>query len=129
MSKISYGLLDEMMTDDDKEFYKTLGERMARLRKEQQITQVQMAKLLNISQQHVASYECGRRKIPVAALPKLVKILGVSLEELLGMKSPKAKPGPVSAFSRQVEQVKLLPKSKQKVVSEMVDAMIKLHGG
>ena len=42
MPTIVYDLLDEMMTDDDKKFYEKLGERITQLRKEHQITQVQM---------------------------------------------------------------------------------------
>ena len=128
MPVIVYDFLDEVMTKDEKTFYQQLGERVAHLRKEQQITQVQMAKILGISQQHVASYECGRRKIPVIALPKLAKIFGLSIDELIGTKTTATKRGPVSTLNRQVEQIRLLPRTKQKFVMEMLDTVIRQQG-
>ena len=59
MSSISFDLLDEQMSDNDKTFYNELGDQVATLRKEQHITQVQMAQMLGISQQLVAAYEAG----------------------------------------------------------------------
>ena len=128
MSEIIYDLLDEMMTEDDKTFYKKLGERITQLRKEHQITQVQMAELLGISQQLVAANEAGRRKIPVSMLPRLAKIFDLSIDELLGMKKAAVKRGPVSALNRQVEQIRLLPRTKQKFVMEMLDTVIRQQG-
>jgi transcriptional regulator with XRE-family HTH domain len=124
---VSFELMDEIMTEDDKLYYQQLGERLATMRKEQHITQVQMAKLLGISQQQVASFECGRRKVPVSILPKLSQILQVSVEEILGMKSV-TKRGPASVLNRQVEQIRMLPRTKQKFVMEMLDTVIRQQG-
>ena len=129
MPKIVYDLLDEIMTDDDKKFYERLGARITELRKEHQVTQVQMAELLGISQQLVAAHEAGRRKVPVSMLPKLAKIFDLSVDELLGIKTMSAKRGPVSALNRQVEQIRLLPRTKQKFVMDMLDAVIRQQGG
>jgi transcriptional regulator with XRE-family HTH domain len=48
-------------------FFVRLGARMAELRKSQDITQVEMAKTLGVSQQTINSYEVGRRRVPVSA--------------------------------------------------------------
>jgi transcriptional regulator with XRE-family HTH domain len=128
VSVIVYDLLDEMMTENDTKFYKQLGERIATLRKSHHITQVQMAEILGISQQLVAANEAGRRKIPVSMLPKLAKIFDMSVDELLGLKSASSKRGPVSALNRQVEQIRLLPRTKQKFVMEMLDTVIRQQG-
>lgn len=125
MSTISYTVLDKVMTEDDKIFYQQLGQRVTRLRKEQHITQVQIANILGISQQHMASFECGRCKIPASMLPAFSKILDVSVETLLGMKEVKTKRGPVSVLNRQVEQIRMLPRTKQKFVMEMLETVIK----
>lgn len=124
MSSISFDLLDEQMSDNDKAFYKDLGNKFAVLRKEQYITQVQMAELLGISQQLVAAYEAGARKIPASLLPVLSKMFAVPIEELLGISDHPAKRGPASTLQRQLEQVNHLPRSKQKIIIEMLDAMI-----
>ena len=49
-----------VMTHDEKEYFKVLGSRVAHLRKELGLTQVQLAETLGISQQMVASYEVGK---------------------------------------------------------------------
>ncbi len=119
------GVTDETMTGEDRDFYLQLGERVARLRKEQHLTQVQLAQILGISQQQVASYENGRRKIPASVLPALHELFNVPLEEILGIKEAKTKRGPVAVLNRQVEQIKLLPRTKQRFVMEMLDTVIK----
>ena len=50
-------------------FFKKLGARVATLRKEANITQTQLAETLRISQQLIAAYEAGTRKIPASLLP------------------------------------------------------------
>ncbi len=124
MTSITYGFLDEQMSDDDTLFYKALGNRVSTLRKEQYITQVQMAEMLGISQQLVAAYEAGGRKIPTSLIPTLAKLFAVSVEELLGITDTPSKRGPASTLQRQLEQVNNLPRSKQRLVIEMLDALI-----
>jgi transcriptional regulator with XRE-family HTH domain len=51
---------------------------------EQGITQMQMAELLEVSQQTINAYEVGRRRRPLSSLPVIARYLGVSIEELLG---------------------------------------------
>jgi hypothetical protein len=50
----------------------------------------------------------------------------VSVAELLGSQphTIRAKPGPVSQLERRMEQVKLLPRKKQQLVIEFLDAII-----
>ncbi len=78
------------------------------------------------SQQTVNSYETGRRRIPVSTLPILAKTFGITIDELLGNDDKKSgsKRGPVSALQRQVEQINLMPRAKQKFIAEMLDALI-----
>jgi transcriptional regulator with XRE-family HTH domain len=125
MPTITYSLLDEQMTQDDKVFFKTLGKRVAELRKELGMTQSQLAECLGISQQLIAAYEAGTRKIPASLLPVLAKLFAVPLEQLVGMEALPAKRGPASLLQRQMEQIATMPKSKQKFITEMLDALIK----
>lgn len=125
MLEISYDLLDEQMTSDDKEFYRQLGDRVSTLRKEQGLTQVQLAKLLGMSQQLMAAHEAGQRKIPASLVPKLAMLFEVSCEQLLGVRETPAKRGPTPALQRQVEQIRQLPRTKQRFVMEMLDTVIK----
>ncbi len=125
MASITYSLLDAQMTKDDKVFFKQLGKRMAEFRKELGITQTQLAESLEISQQLIAAYEAGSRKIPASMLPRLAKLFAVSLEALIGIEKLPVKRGPASILQRQIEQVGLMPRAKQKFITEMLDALIK----
>lgn len=113
------------MTKDDEAFFKELGKRIATLRKEAGMTQVQLAEILKISQQHMASFEAGRRKVSSSDIPVLAQLFGVSTDKMLGIQEAPSKRGPASRLQRQIEQVALLPKSKQKFISEMLEAIIK----
>ena len=121
---LSFSFLDELMTQDDKAFFQTLGRQVADLRKEMRMTQTQLAETLGISQQLIAAYEAGSRKIPVSMLPTLATLFAVTLEQLVGMKQLPTKRGPASILQRQMEQINTLPKSKQKFISEMLEALI-----
>ncbi len=125
MDSISYTYLDHLMTKDDEVFFKQLGQRIAAYRKELGLTQVQLAEILDISQQHMASFEAGRRKVSSSDIPVLAKLFGTSSDELLGIQDKPSKRGPASKLQRQVEQVALLPKGKQKFITDMLDALIK----
>jgi len=125
MTIITYSLLDTQMTLDDKAFFIALGKKVAFLRKESGFTQVQLADFLEISQQMIAAYEAGTRKIPASMLPKVAKLFAVSLEQLTGIDQQPIKRGPASTLQRQIEQIGLMPRGKQKFISEMLEALIK----
>ena len=55
------------------------------LREDSDITQAQMAKLLNCSQQVYSNYELGQRDIPTNILIKLSEIHNVSTDYILGL--------------------------------------------
>ncbi len=113
------------MTESDKIFFKELGKRITTYRKEQGYTQLTFGQALNMSQQQIAAFENGTRKVPASLLPTLTKMFGVTLEALLGQKEKASKRGPTPKLLRQVEQLSYLPKSKQKFVMEMLDTVIK----
>ena len=117
------------MTPEETAFFKELGSRIAALRKERALTQTQLGEMIGVSQQQVVSFEKGRRKVPASALPKLSKVLGVSVEALLGIepKSP-GKRGPAPKLLRQLEELQSLPRSKQRFVSEMLDTILQQAG-
>lgn len=114
----------DLMTQDEKAFFKALGARIAELRKNSAITQVQLAETMNVSQQTVASWEVGRRGVPVSSLPLLARTLGVSVETLIGEQTTTAKRGPTPKLQQQVERLSRLPKAKQKFVMEMLDGVL-----
>jgi len=113
------------MTQDEKLFFKQLGARIAALRKDQSLTQVQLAEALGLTQQMVASYEVGRRRVPVSLLAQIAETLAVSLDELIGKKDLQpAKRGPAPKLQQQIERIQKLPKSRQRFVMEMLDTVL-----
>jgi transcriptional regulator with XRE-family HTH domain len=115
------------MTPQDKRFYQELGQRIAGFRKAQNLTQQQLAEILGISQQTMAHYEVGRLRVSVAMLSPLARALAVSVEELIGESSiaHRGKRGPASKLQQQIEQIGMMPRAKQKFITEMLEALIK----
>jgi len=110
---------------NERAFFQRLGTRVAELRRSQNITQVEMAATLGVSQQTINSYEVGRRRIPVSALPTLARSLGVSLEELFGDDAAAAKKrGPAPKLQQQIERIQQLPRTQQRFVMQMLDTVI-----
>lgn len=113
------------ISQDEREFFVALGNRIALRRKDNHITQVQLAETLGVSQPTMNAYELGQRRVPVSALPVLAKSLGVGMEELLGeSKAATKKRGPASRLQQQIEAVSQLPKTQQRFVSKMLDTVL-----
>lgn len=72
----------------------------------------------------MASFEAGRRKVQSSSIPVLVQLFGITADELLGLEDKPVKRGPTAKLQRQIDQISLLPKGKQRLVSEMLDALI-----
>lgn len=122
--------VNRVMTPEDKRFYRELGQRIAQFRRAQELTQVQLAEILGIAQQTMAHYEGGSLRIAVALLRPLAKALHVSFEELINEppSATKKKRGPSSKLQQQMERVSMLPRTKQKVVMEMLDGVLSQAG-
>jgi transcriptional regulator with XRE-family HTH domain len=113
----------------DEPFFRNLGTRVAQARKARNLTQHQVCAQLGIPQQTLANYEGGHVRLPASMLPLLAEILGLSLDQLLGVETtPKGKRGPASRLQQQVDRIHQLPKSKQHVVMEMLEAFIAQAG-
>jgi transcriptional regulator with XRE-family HTH domain len=116
------------MTPQEEEFFRKFGERLSALRKEHGFTQVQTAAALGVSQQHLLSFEKGRRRMPMSMLPVLAELFSMSVDELIGTgRSPK-KRGPVSKLEHQLKLLQRLPRAKQRFVSEMLDSVLQQTG-
>lgn len=114
------------ISTEERDFFVAMGKRIAALRRSNNVTQVQLAEALGVSQQTLQSYEVGRRRIPVSAMPVVARTLSVSLDELFGSeaKAARGKRGPASKLAQQIEVVTQLPKAKQQFVSQMIETVI-----
>ena len=74
----------------------TLGAMIASLRKERQMTQLELAEQLGVTDKAVSKWERNLSCPDIAILPRLADILGVSVEELVRAQTadqPAQKPG------------------------------------
>ena len=116
------------MTQDEKAFFKAMGARIAELRKDSTITQVQLAEMMEVSQQTVAAWEVGRRGVPVSVVPSLARALGATVEALVGEKPSPARRGPAPKLQQQIERITQLPKPQQRFVMQMLDTVLAQQG-
>jgi len=119
------------MTPDEAAFFQAVGGRIARLRKDADLTQVQLADSIRIAQQQLASYEVGRRRVPVSLLPGLACALGVSIEDIIGEdegRSAAGKRGPSSRLQQQLTRIQQLPRARQRFLIELIEITLQQAG-
>ena len=86
----------------------TIGKRIAALRREKNLKQDDLAQMLEVSPQAISKWENDQTCPDISLLPKLAKILGVSVDELL---SGKQELQPV---------VTLVPEDQRKDIKDMM---------
>ena len=112
------------MASKGQKCFEELGQRVRNLRKEQGLTQAQLADLLGVSQQLVALYERGEHRMPLDLLPEVARLLGVSVEEVLGVTPQSARRAPTRKLQQPLERISRLPRAKQRIVMEMLDGVL-----
>lgn len=111
------------------EFLKEFGKRLSVLRKQRGLTQKELAENVGIKQYVIASYETGRSQMSLGLLHSVAKVLSIDPSELLGQPpTQKNKPGPPTKLEKLTGQLSNLPRSKQKVVVDMLEGFLKQTG-
>ena len=64
-----------------------VGDELKRLRKQRNLSQIDLAEILNVSQSTITSWENGTRKPDIDMLPVIAEYFGVSTDELYGIES------------------------------------------
>jgi transcriptional regulator with XRE-family HTH domain len=100
------------------------GRRLAALRKQAGYTQTELAQELGVSQRMISYYEGHTEYPPVALLPGLAELLGVTADELLGMAPLKKSRQPDSRLLRRMQQIEKLDAGKKRQVLQMIDTVI-----
>lgn len=117
----------DSMTQQEKAFFKAMGARIAQLRKDVSMTQVELARAMDVSQQTVAAWEVGRRGVPVSLVPGLAQALGCRVEALVGENATPAKRGPVPKLQQQMLRIAQLPRARQRFVMQILDGVLAQH--
>jgi transcriptional regulator with XRE-family HTH domain len=107
----------------------TLGQRLARIRKEQGYTQTELAKRIGIIQVLVSDYERNRLRISADMLARFARALDVSADEILGLNGAKrgTSKNPSLKILRRLNRIASLPPAKQKAFLRTIDALLEVQ--
>ena len=103
---------------------KSFGEKLAFLRKQAGYSQRSFAEAIGISYRMVAYYEAQTSKPPAHLLPVISKTLGLSVDELLGIKSSKNKEFINRRLLAKLKQIETLPHRQQQAIIDHIDALV-----
>ena len=113
---------------DKEKTFEDVGQKIALLRKQKNMTQVELARKLNISQAMITAYETGRKGISLSRLIELADIFEVSPDDILGCTiSEDKRRGPISKLDKQLELIKQLPSTEKKAISTVLDMALSKH--
>ena len=118
-------VLDLGKADQNHSGQETIGERLARLRRERGLTQVEVAEKLNVAQPVVSDYERGELRLHGQLIVDLSHILGVSADELLGIEKPKSTAVIKNRrLRRRIQDLEHLPRRDQQALLRTIDAFL-----
>jgi transcriptional regulator with XRE-family HTH domain len=100
------------------------GQRLAKLRKDAGYTQVELARELGVSQRMISYYEGNSEYPPSNLLPTMAGLLGISIDELLGLKPLKKTRQPDSRLLRRMQQVEKLDAPVRRQIIQVIDTFI-----
>jgi len=109
---------------------KEAGDRIRRIREARDVTQVELAKTLGITQSNVSEMERGVRGITTHQVVRLAKALRVSIDEILLGANGASEKAPLSRLKlqRRIQRIEKLPEPRQRVVLKFIDALIDQEG-
>ena len=100
------------------------GKRVAAARQQRGLTQRELADRIGVSLRMMEYYERRAQNVKSDVIKQLAAALNVSADDLLGIDTPKNKPGRKSKLTRQIEQVEELPRSRQHFVAQVLDQLL-----
>ena len=103
----------------------SFGARLARLRKERGITQVDLAAKLRISQSNVSDYERDNLRLHADIIVAIAQILKVSADQLLGLEQV-APTAPVTdvRLAERITQISKLPRRDRDALMRTISAFL-----
>ena len=103
------------------------GQRMAAARKNKGWSQAELAKRLDATRALIDYYERRSQNPTMDFVQRVADVLDVPISELVNGNGAETRkrPGPASKLEKQIEDVRRLPRSKQRFVSELLDTVLK----
>jgi transcriptional regulator with XRE-family HTH domain len=104
----------------------TLGQRLARLRKERGYTQAELADKMGIIRELVSDYERGKIRPHYEMVIRFALALEVTSDELLGIKPAKTNTNkPSLKILRRMKKIETLPFQRQNNILKAIDMLVK----
>jgi len=105
------------------------GARLAAMRVAAGLSQAALARAVGETQQNIAFWELSAKPPRSDVLPRLARVLGVSVEDILGepVARMRKRPGPVGKLQRVFEEAASLPRNKQDLVAQFVATLVEQH--
>jgi transcriptional regulator with XRE-family HTH domain len=104
----------------------TVGQRLARLRKQRGYTQVELAEKMGSRQVLISAYETDRIALSAEMAVRLAVTLEVSTDELLHPNvKKKSTTKPSLKVMRRMEQIEQLPENKQSFILTALDSLLR----
>lgn len=103
------------------------GQRLRELRRQKNITQIELAKRVGITHTHIGRYELGTAKKPSAdTIQRIAEVLGVSSDYLLEGVNEKAVQARIEdkELLQQFQEIEKMPDEEKTVVKKFLDAFI-----
>lgn len=102
---------------------------MAAFRVAKGLSQNRLAEALGMTRARIVYYERAANNPSLEVVEKVADFFGVTVGELLNDTSRTAKkPGPPSQFVKLAERLEQLPRTKQKLVAEMLEGVLRQAG-
>lgn len=102
----------------------SFGKRLIALRKARGITQVELAKALGATQRTISYYENEGGLPTVLLLGNLARVLGVTTDELLGLKPTKLQDSPQKRrLWKRLQRIESLPERDQRAVIRLINSL------
>ncbi|HSY54726.1 MAG TPA: helix-turn-helix transcriptional regulator [Opitutaceae bacterium] len=103
------------------------GERLKTLRKAANLSQRELAALIDETHTNVAYWETSGNLPRSDVLLPMAKALGVTLEELLGAPKPKHSGAPAGKARQLFEAVNKLPRRQQEKIFDILQPFVRDH--
>ena len=111
----------------------SFGERLQSIRKARGLTQVQLAEAAQTTQRAISYYETEAGFPPAPAVIDLAKALGITTDELLGLKPPKVERLNEDSEARRqwkrFQMMATLPERDQKAVVRLIHSLVAASAG
>lgn len=102
----------------------TIGQRIARIRKDKGLTQQELAERIGTARSLVSDYERGRLRMYDEMVARFAMALETTTDDIIGFNQEKEKETVSLRYTKRIKRLEKLPEHKIKNILNMLDAMI-----